>query len=443
MAIPLALTSSGGEGKPRPALPLLRGADAQVDADLRPLAETIARRVERIRGLRFRSIPQVQVVGGLRLTRLGERLADRQRARASRHPARFRASRRLNRAAVRFDQLAGLLPPEFSFGPDARPGLDRVGGAYDYSRRQIVLVPELIQTRDQLEYTLAHELAHALEGQHFRLHLGTLTHPGEATSVRRAVIEGTASFVQGRYRQRYLNDRVPLAQRLEGMRSVIGAAPGAYAVNAEAIFDYVDGGLFARDLYRRAGGWRLVDRALEDPPRRSDQLLHPRRWPEPDEASPIRLGIGPAMETRWRRVGGGLAGEEQALVILLAGTISSEAVTGAAGWDGGRFAVWRSRSSEACNGECAGSDLGVIAFRWRRPRDAEQFSLAVPAYMIAGRLAERVDERTWKVGDGYASLATADRGSALAFAPVPALSDSLSRRAAASAAVRGRRNQGK
>jgi hypothetical protein len=142
-------------------------------------------------------------------------------------------------------------------------------------------------------------------------------------------------------------------------------------------------------------------------------------------------------------VGGGLAGEEQALVILLAGTISSEAVAGAAGWVAGRFAVWRSPSSEGCDGRCDGSDVGVIAFRWRRPRDAEQFSLAVPAYMIAGRLAERVDERTWKVGEGYASLASGDRSSALAFAPTPAMSDPLSTRAAASAADRRHRTEGK
>ena len=56
--------------------------------------------------------------------------------------------------------------------------------------------------------------------------------------------------------------------------------------------------------------------------------------------------------------------------------------------------------------------------------------------MIAGRLAERVDERTWKLGEGYAALATGDRRSALAFAPRASLSDSLSSRAVASIADR-------
>ena len=128
-------------------------------------------------------------------------------------------------------------------------------------------------------------------------------------------------------------------------------------------------------------------------------------------------------------------------MILRAGGIPIEASSGASGWDGGRFAVWRPRTGR-CDPECGGS-VGVIAFRWRRSSDADQFSLAVPAYMVAGLLAQRVDDRTWKLGDGYAALATADRASALAFAPTAALSAALSRRAAASAAAPGEAGPGR
>ena len=81
--------------------------------------------------------------------------------------------------------------------------------------------------------------------------------------------------------------------------------------------------------------------------------------------------------------------------------------------------------------------MGVIGFRWRHRRDAHQFSLAVPAYMLAARFAERVNERIWKLSDGYAALGTAPRGSALAFAPTEALADTLSKRAARSASGSG------
>ena len=274
----------------------------------------------------------------------------------------------------------------------------------------------------------------ALENQRFHLHLARLSDPSEGSGVRRAVIEGTATFVQNVYRRRFLHDETPIAERLEGMRSVIAAAPGAFAINAQTIFDYSDGALFVRDLYRRAGGWRLVNRALAEPPRRSTQILHPRTWPTAVGASPVHLGIGPLLRPDWQPVGGGAAGEERALVILLAGTIATEASSGASGWDGGRFAVWRPRSgAEGCGSDCAAGDVGVIAFRWRHPNDAEQFALAVPAYMLVGLLAERLNDRIWKLGDGYAALGTGARGSALAFAPTEGLAGELSRRAASSA----------
>ena len=250
----------------------------------------------------------------------------------------------MERASVDFDKLAGLLPSEFSFGPDTKGGLDRVGGAFDYRRDRIIILPELIETRDQLQYTLAHELTHALEDQHFESRSTTLSDPSEESGVRRAVIEGTATFVQNLYQQRYLHDEIGLTQRLEGLRSVIGAAPGAYAVNAQTIFDYADGALFVRELYRHAGGWRLVNRALETPPRRSTQILHPRSWPAPVTAPPFHLGIAPLLGADWEPVGGGAAGEERALAILLAGTIATEAWSGASGWDGGRFTPFGARA---------------------------------------------------------------------------------------------------
>ena len=114
--------------------------------------------------------------------------------------------------------------------------------------------------------------------------------------MRRAVIEGTATFTQSLYRQRYLHDEVSLAQRLEGMRSVIGAAPGACAVERADDLRLHDGPLQVRNLYRRTDSWQLVNRALRDSPRRSTQILHPRTWPVSVGAPPVRLGIGPSAE---------------------------------------------------------------------------------------------------------------------------------------------------
>jgi hypothetical protein len=350
------------------------------------------------------------------------------------HPSRLHESRRLERASIEFDQVAGLLPPEFGLGPDSRAtGLDRIGGAFDFPRNRIIIVPTAIETRLQLNYTLAHELTHALEDQHFGLRLGRLTAPGEAAEVRRAVIEGTATFVQDLYRRQYLDDRVPLRDRLEGMRSVIAAGSAPYAVSAQAIFDYVDGGMFVRSLYRRADGFQLVNQALRDPPTRSHQVLHPRSWPGGGGARRVRLGLASMLHRDWRPVGGGIAGEEQALSILLAGANPVGASLGASGWTGGRFAVWRSRTPpEDCDRDCGSErdEVGVVAFRWRHRSDARQFALAVPAYTILQLLGQPQGPRSWKISTGYVALGTGLRGSALAFAPTAPLARALAQHAA-------------
>jgi len=372
-----------------------------------------------------------------RLATFGHRVARHEVRRARLHPSRLRANRRLQRASIQLDQIAGLLPPEAGLGPDTRTtGLERIGGAFDFTRDRIIIVPTAIQTRIQLDDTLAHELDHALESQHFDLRLRGLSRPGEASSVRRAVIEGSALLVQDRYQHRYLGDDVSVAERITALRSLIASNPSPYAVNAQAIFDYVDGAFFVRDLYLRRGEWSLVNRALRTPPRKSEQILHPRQWPGDARVEPVRLGLRGMLHGRWRRVGGGSAGEEQALVILLAGSLSSEAELGASGWDGGRFAVWAPRNGTAdCSPECVDDRVGVVAFRWRHAQDASQFSLVAPGYANLGLLGESLNHRLWKLSDRYLALGTAARGSALAFAPTRDLAVSLATRSARSASA--------
>jgi hypothetical protein len=428
----------GAQGRrDRPALQMLRGPHDQVTLRLRPIAKTIAARVERLRGLDFDHPPRVVVMGQYRLSAVGRQIARHERHRAHEHPSRLQTNRHLERASVELDQLAGLLPAESSFGPDTRTnGLDRIGGAFDFPRDRIIIVPTLIETRVQLYYTLAHEMTHALEDQNFNLRLGRLTAPSEAAEVHRAVVEGTATFVQDLYRHRYLHDTVPVGRRIDSMRSVIGAQQTPYAVNAEAIFDYVEGGLFVRHLYRRTDNFRIVNRVLRHPPSRSDQILHPRTWPSrANSGTKVRLGVAHLLGPGWHRVGGGTAGEERALAILLAGAFGTQANTGASGWAGGRFAVWSPRNPpDDCEPGCVNGSIGLIAFRWGHHDDAEQFAVGVPTYMTLALLAGNITpSRLWKLGDGYVALGTTARASALAFAPRPKLALDLSRRAAATA----------
>jgi hypothetical protein len=395
----------------------------------------VAARVERLRGLEFKRIPKIQIISGHRFDLLQARLARVARRRTTLSPLTKSRDRRRLRAEVRLDQLAGLLPPLVTFGPDAAGGLDRVGGAYDYSADRIVLLRHLIINRRQLLYTLAHELTHALENQNLHLHLADLNRPTEAATVRRAVIEGTATFVQTRYLHRYQGDKVSVRQRIEGTRSVIGASNAPYALNAQAVFDYVDGALFVDRVYRR-GGWPAVARALRHPPRTSRAIIHPRFWPGAPKTATVHLDTGRILGHGWRELGGGVASEQQAVVILVAGAfeaVQADAFIGASGWAGGRFEVWRPTGGPSgCRPECATGDVGVVAFHWQGSGFANKFKFAAPPYLILALHASRTSGRAWQLpgGAGYVCIASAARGSALAFAPSARLAESLSQAAA-------------
>jgi hypothetical protein len=395
----------------------------------------LAARVERIRGLRFERPPRVRVMTAAQLAALGQRLNRGLVRRMRQDPGRLARTRQLERARTGFGKLAGTLPEQPASDVTVRGPSEQIGAAYDYRHKRIILVQGATQTRRELQLVLAHELTHALEDQHFRLHLPGSVGPAQSAEARRALIEGTATFVAARYARLYLSDHVPVVQRLAGQRSLYGAGGSTpYASKAVTIFDYVDGALFVRGLHLH--GWRPVNRALRHPPTRTEEVLHPRGWRRDPAPQPVGLALNPLLGADWRLVGGGPAGEQDALAVLGKGAPDSEAKPGAAGWAGGRFQLWRARGNAGdCEG-CATGDVGVVAFRWHGRLDTWQFSKAFFAYMLVGRLGERIGPRTWHLDDGFASLRNLRRASAIAFAPTQHLATTVAQSAVLHAAGR-------
>jgi hypothetical protein len=395
----------------------------------------IARRVERLRGLRFKRVPEVLVVGPRRLARIGRRLRADAAARLAARPGRADRERRLARSDLGIERLAGLLPqPQATEASGATASAEQIGASYDYRSGRILLVNRASSSRRQLHLVLAHELTHALEDQHFDLRLATSRGPSEAAQARRALIEGSATYVAARYDRRYQGNRLRLKLEISGQRSVFAAGGQTpFAVKASTIFDYVSGPMFVAGLYDRTHGWRPVDRALRSPPQLTRYILHPRTWPASQPAAPVTLaGVRPPRPT-WLQVGGGLAGEQLLLSILSEGAPPTIAQAAAAGWRGGRFAVWRAPRAD-CPLGCPGGDAGVVAVRLRGHADVAQLAEAFLDYALLGRLGERAGARTWRLQEGYTALAAGRRSAAIAFAPSASAAHGLARAGAAAAA---------
>jgi len=275
---------------------------------------------------------------------------------------------------------------------------------------------------------IVHELTHALQDQHFDLRkLQGLDSLSESATARTALSEGDAmltmiSFlVQGNMEalagvgdtlQSYLGDPEKLAGLAAGAPGGADFAKAPPWIRDSMLFSYTRGLTFCLDV-RRLGGQKLLDYAFRtDPPRSSEQILHPEKWhTRRDDPILLRWPDLTAALPDWTRASQGELGEATIQILLRQGSSSREAVAAAAaGWGGDWFTVyqrsgkrvlvwWTEWDSEADAGEfldaarALGSEWRVEAIAPRRilllrgDVSAEQEGAVRAAVAVAGTVA--------------------------------------------------------
>lgn len=204
---------------------------------------------------------------------------------------------------------------------------------------------------------LVHELTHAIQDQHFDLNRLDDPDPlSDAGVAKLALVEGDATVTMLDDLLEMPLEQVPEAHHLldellaSGDAGGTGAMPGDKELAAAPLFfrdmllfSYTYGAAFCTEV-RRHGGQALLDYAFAtDPPRSSEQILHPEKWfgrrddpivlVLPDLTKPLP-GAAKGSE--------GQLGEEGIRILLHAGGLAAAAAASAAeGWGGDRFAVYR------------------------------------------------------------------------------------------------------
>jgi hypothetical protein len=346
--------SSGGRGGTAGA----RDAAAKVTP--------IARRVETIRGLRFKHLPKPLIVTAAQTRADSLRELDRHTTPAER------------RAATDVLELLGLLPP----GTDLRAvegdvAGEQVAGYYDTRRKRLAIVAGAGAADDVTsEITLAHELDHALDDQ--RLGVRDLGSPGadDYASAYTALVEGTATSVMDQYARRYIDPGRALSSAFATAGPALASTKKIppYLL-ASILFSYTAGEKFVNELRRVGHGWKLVNYALRSrPPRSTEQVIHPEKYFVDQRPVAVPVSRVRALLPRgWKRVAGGTVGEfdtDQILKLSVPAAVASEA---AAGWGGGSYALWSGRGEK--------QNALVLAWAWDSPLDATQFMSAARQYV--------------------------------------------------------------
>ena len=350
----------------------------------------------------------------------------------------------------------GLLPEGESAGKVYRDLLgQQVAAFYDPEKKYLAMVErqgksggeaELDKTfgadlaRRAQEGIVVHELTHAIDDQSFDLGRMAKSDPlSDGAAAFLGLVEGDATltmfdFVLGKRVaevpgfglsvSEMMKDPGQLAAMSPDLPGSAGLADAPVWFRDTLLFSYLQGFAFCLHLERR-GGSKLLDYAFaKDPPRSTEQILHPEKWLDRRD-DPIELAWPDltAALPGWKKAAEGQMGEEGMLILLRQAEKRPEVAVAsatpaapappappappaalvtpaaaAAGWGGDRFAVY----------EKAGQRLLLWLTEWDGESDAAEFQTA------AARLGE-----DWQVVRSAPTRVVLSRGPKGALAPEP------------------------
>ncbi|MEF8841871.1 MAG: Hvo_1808 family surface protein [Haloarculaceae archaeon] len=167
-------------------------------------------------------------------------------------------------------------------------------GFYSPTEDEIVVVSESENPTLNTEFTLAHELVHALQDQNFDL-TSYRAPTRDAYNGQSGLIEGEANLVEDRYRERCTAEWDCLSVSTAGDGEGGDLHLGVYFVN---FFPYSEGPGFVESRYRQ-GGWAAVDELYANVPSSAEQIIHTERYGA-DE--PVNVSLADTNSGGWERV---------------------------------------------------------------------------------------------------------------------------------------------
>lgn len=249
--------------------------------------------------------------------------------------------------------------------------------------------------------TLAHEFTHVLQDQYFDLEAARGPDDNSDVSLAvEALSEGDATLAMGIWARTYLspNELIELQVSSQGS-DAYERAP--LVVRDEVTFPYNEGALFAYALWQR-GGFEAVNAALRDPPRSSEQIMHPDKYLAREQPIEVRLpDLAGALGPGWSLLRTDVLGELDFRILLQEFVGQEVADSGAAGWGGDRFALLESATGDL---------VLVMDSVWDSDADAAEFAADYVELVRSryGRRAVPIEElptrRAWTTPNGLLRL---------------------------------------
>ena len=243
---------------------------------------------------------------------------------------------------------------------------EQVGGFYHRQQRQLYLVADDDPLGALDKTIVAHEMTHALQDQHFDLKrlLPARGISDDGLMAATALLEGDAMVTMNQWGRRFLTPAEKLSlDEPRPSSPALAAAP--LIVRAELEFPYLEGLFFAIQLHQDGGGFEALNRALADPPRSTEQIIHPEKYLAREAPRPVVLpALNGALGEEWRLLRSDVLGE-LVLRVLIQDTLGwPDAEAAATGWGGDAYAVLE---------DATGRRLVILESAWDSEPDAAEF----------------------------------------------------------------------
>lgn len=249
---------------------------------------------------------------------------------------------------------------------------EQVVGYYAPETDELFVITENEELSPGDRATIAHEIVHSLQDQHFDLaEMQDSAPDADHQTAIASLVEGDATLLMSLYVTEFFSSEEMSALLEEsipqpGDTQVIDNAPRY--IRESLTFPYERGTAFVQTIYQQ-GGFEAVDQVFEDPPQSSEQILHPEKYLQSDQDEPMEVeapGVSDALGSGWEETYSNTLGEWD-LGIMLEENGVGDAGEAAAGWGGSDFNLYQS-DEEA---------LTVLETRWDTTEDAGEFEDAL------------------------------------------------------------------
>ena len=220
------------------------------------------------------------------------------------------------------------------------------------------------------KFTLAHELTHAIDDQHFnlrRLEAFDRSCSDENEMAALGAVEGSAQYFAVQVLQRF-PDSLPMGDG--GGGSLDGVPPFLTALE---LWPYTAGQAFITALEAR-GGLAAVNQAIRHLPSSTEQVMHPEMYPNATTQPVDVTDLGPKLGAGWHDLDVEQVGEEWLKEMLALRLDADTAARAAAGWNGGLYRAWSDGNATAV----------VLKTVWDTSADAADFATSAQRWVDAG-----------------------------------------------------------